>query len=148
MLALASSLAKLTPVARLEQSCRDVPSYGAVARRCARHCAELHLVALTVNAVTLFGLGFGVDISPSVAFLVVPVAVIFSSLPISVGGWGVRKRASPMACSCSARRRQTPAWLGSHWHRAFALVAAGRHRRVGAERETTSDIPARRSRLC
>jgi glycosyltransferase 2 family protein len=49
------------------------------------------VVALTINAVTLFGLGFGVDIAPSVAFLVVPVAVIFSSLPISIGGWGIRE---------------------------------------------------------
>ena len=49
------------------------------------------VVALTVNAVMLFGLGLGVDIAPSVAFLVVPVAVIFSSLPISIGGWGVRE---------------------------------------------------------
>ena len=49
------------------------------------------VVALTVNAVVLFGLGLGVGIPPSVAFLVVPVAVIFSSLPISIGGWGVRE---------------------------------------------------------
>ena len=49
------------------------------------------VVALTVNGVMLFGLGLGVGIPPSVAFLVVPVAVIFSSLPISIGGWGVRE---------------------------------------------------------
>lgn len=49
------------------------------------------VVALTVNAAMLFGRGFGVGLAPSVAYLVVPVAILFSSLPISIGGWGVRE---------------------------------------------------------
>jgi uncharacterized membrane protein YbhN (UPF0104 family) len=49
------------------------------------------VVALTVNAVVLFGRGFGVSLVPSVAYLIVPVAILFSSLPISIGGWGVRE---------------------------------------------------------
>jgi glycosyltransferase 2 family protein len=49
------------------------------------------VVALTVNAVMLFARGFGIALLPSVAFLIVPVAILFSSLPISVGGWGVRE---------------------------------------------------------
>ncbi|MGA8652176.1 MAG: lysylphosphatidylglycerol synthase transmembrane domain-containing protein [Xanthobacteraceae bacterium] len=49
------------------------------------------VVALTVNAVILFAHGFGVALAPSVAYLVVPIAILFSSLPISIGGWGVRE---------------------------------------------------------
>jgi len=49
------------------------------------------VVALTVNAVVVFAHGFGVALSPSVAYLVVPIAILFSSLPISIGGWGVRE---------------------------------------------------------
>jgi uncharacterized membrane protein YbhN (UPF0104 family) len=49
------------------------------------------VVAVTVNAVVLFAHGFGVALAPSVAYLVVPIAILFSSLPISIGGWGVRE---------------------------------------------------------
>ena len=49
------------------------------------------VVGLTVNALVLFAHGFGVALSPSVAYLVVPIAILFSSLPISIGGWGVRE---------------------------------------------------------
>jgi uncharacterized membrane protein YbhN (UPF0104 family) len=49
------------------------------------------VVALTVNAVLLFARGFGVPLTPSVAYLIVPVAVLLSTLPISIGGWGVRE---------------------------------------------------------
>jgi len=49
------------------------------------------VVALTVNAVILFAHGFGVALASSVAYLVVPIAILFSSLPISIGGWGVRE---------------------------------------------------------
>ena len=52
---------------------------------------SLIVVALTVNAVMLFARGFGIALMPSVAFLIVPVAILFSSLPISIGGWGVRE---------------------------------------------------------
>jgi glycosyltransferase 2 family protein len=49
------------------------------------------VVALTVAAVILFARGFGVPLMPSVAYLIVPVAVLLSTLPISIGGWGVRE---------------------------------------------------------
>ena len=49
------------------------------------------VVALTVSAVVVFAAGFGIALAPSVAYLVVPIAVLFSSLPISIGGWGVRE---------------------------------------------------------
>jgi glycosyltransferase 2 family protein len=49
------------------------------------------VVALTTTATLMFSSGFGVSVTPSVAYLVVPVAILFSSLPISVGGWGVRE---------------------------------------------------------
>jgi uncharacterized membrane protein YbhN (UPF0104 family) len=49
------------------------------------------VVALTVNAVMVFAHGFGVGLAPAVAYLVVPVVILFSSLPISIGGWGVRE---------------------------------------------------------
>jgi glycosyltransferase 2 family protein len=49
------------------------------------------VITLTVNAVVLFAHGFGVALAPSVAYLVVPVAVLSASLPISIGGWGVRE---------------------------------------------------------
>lgn len=49
------------------------------------------VVALTVNAVLLFARGFGVPLAPSVGYLIVPVAVLLSTLPISIGGWGVRE---------------------------------------------------------
>jgi glycosyltransferase 2 family protein len=52
---------------------------------------SLIVAALTVNAVMLFAGGFGIALMPSVAFLIVPVAILFSSLPISIGGWGVRE---------------------------------------------------------
>jgi uncharacterized membrane protein YbhN (UPF0104 family) len=49
------------------------------------------VVALNVAAVILFARGFGVPLMPSVAYLIVPVAVLLSTLPISIGGWGVRE---------------------------------------------------------
>ncbi len=49
------------------------------------------VITLTINAVILFAHGFGVTLAPAAAYLVVPVAVLFSSLPISIGGWGVRE---------------------------------------------------------
>jgi uncharacterized membrane protein YbhN (UPF0104 family) len=49
------------------------------------------VIALTVNAVILFARGFAVPLAPSVAYLIVPAAILFSSLPISIGGWGVRE---------------------------------------------------------
>jgi glycosyltransferase 2 family protein len=49
------------------------------------------VITLTINAVIVFAHGFGVTIAPAAAYLVVPVAVLSSSLPISIGGWGVRE---------------------------------------------------------
>jgi hypothetical protein len=49
------------------------------------------VITLTINAVILFAHGFGVTLAPAAAYLVVPVAVLSSSLPISIGGWGVRE---------------------------------------------------------
>jgi len=49
------------------------------------------VITLTINAVILFAHGFGVELAPAAAYLVVPVAVLSSSLPISIGGWGVRE---------------------------------------------------------
>jgi hypothetical protein len=49
------------------------------------------VVALNVAAVILFARGFGVPLMPSVAYLIVPIAVLLSTLPISIGGWGVRE---------------------------------------------------------
>ena len=49
------------------------------------------VVTMTVNTVMLFACGFGVALLPSVAYLIVPIAILFSSLPISIGGWGVRE---------------------------------------------------------
>ncbi|HXQ84222.1 MAG TPA: lysylphosphatidylglycerol synthase transmembrane domain-containing protein [Xanthobacteraceae bacterium] len=49
------------------------------------------VVAITVNAVMLLSRGFGFGLAPSVAYLVVPIAILFAALPISIGGWGVRE---------------------------------------------------------
>ncbi len=49
------------------------------------------VITLTINAVILFARGFGVALAPAAAYLIVPVAILSSSLPISIGGWGVRE---------------------------------------------------------
>lgn len=49
------------------------------------------VITVTINAVMLFAHGFGIFLPASVAYLIVPVAVLSSSLPISIGGWGVRE---------------------------------------------------------
>jgi glycosyltransferase 2 family protein len=49
------------------------------------------VITLTINAVILFARGLGVTLAPSAAYLIVPVAILSSSLPISIGGWGVRE---------------------------------------------------------
>ena len=53
----------------------------------------LSLVTMTmsVNATILFASGFGIALAPSAAYVAVPVAVLSSSLPISIAGWGVRE---------------------------------------------------------
>ncbi len=53
----------------------------------------LSLVTMTmsVNATILFARGFGIALAPSAAYVAVPVAVLSSSLPISIAGWGVRE---------------------------------------------------------
>ncbi len=49
------------------------------------------VVGLTVNAVMLLSRGVGFALEPSVAYLVVPIAILFAALPVSIGGWGVRE---------------------------------------------------------
>lgn len=49
------------------------------------------VVVLTVSAAQLFAHGFAIPLAPAAAYLVVPVAILFSMLPISIGGWGVRE---------------------------------------------------------
>jgi glycosyltransferase 2 family protein len=49
------------------------------------------VIALTVNVVLLFARGFAIPLPPSVAYLVVPAAILLGALPISIGGWGVRE---------------------------------------------------------
>jgi glycosyltransferase 2 family protein len=49
------------------------------------------VITLTINAVILFAAGLGVPLAPSAAYLMVPVAILSASLPISIGGWGVRE---------------------------------------------------------
>ena len=49
------------------------------------------VITLTINAVILFARGLGVTLAPSAAYLIVPIAILSSSLPISIGGWGVRE---------------------------------------------------------
>jgi hypothetical protein len=86
--ALAKRWGKLRALHELLAIFRFTAVSGAGALGMALSCA---VVALTVNAVLLFARGFGVPLMPSVAYLVVPVAVLFSALPISIGGWGVRE---------------------------------------------------------
>lgn len=49
------------------------------------------VVVVTVGSALLFAHGFAVPLAPAAAYLVVPVAILFSMLPISIGGWGVRE---------------------------------------------------------
>jgi hypothetical protein len=49
------------------------------------------VLALTVNAVLLFARGFDVVLVPTVAYMVVPLAILSAALPISIAGWGVRE---------------------------------------------------------
>jgi glycosyltransferase 2 family protein len=52
---------------------------------------SLVTMTMTVNAAILFARGFGIALAPSSAYVAVPVAVLSSSLPISIAGWGVRE---------------------------------------------------------
>jgi glycosyltransferase 2 family protein len=49
------------------------------------------VVVVTVSAALVFARGFSVPLPLAAAYLVVPVAILFSMLPISIGGWGVRE---------------------------------------------------------
>jgi uncharacterized membrane protein YbhN (UPF0104 family) len=57
--------------------------------------AALGLSALihvsTVIVVWLIALGLGVSLTPLAAFVVVPVAILASAVPVSLNGWGVRE---------------------------------------------------------
>jgi glycosyltransferase 2 family protein len=89
---LAQSLASRWPLLRRLHELLAIFRVTALSRAgCAGLLLSCIVVALTVNAVVLFAHGFGVALSSSVAYLVVPIAILFSSLPISIGGWGVRE---------------------------------------------------------
>jgi glycosyltransferase 2 family protein len=90
--ALTGNLAKRWPLARRLHELVAIFRFTALSRAgAAGLLLSCVVVALTVNAVALFAHGFGVALSLSVAYLVVPIAILFSSLPISIGGWGVRE---------------------------------------------------------
>jgi glycosyltransferase 2 family protein len=90
--ALTGNLAKRWPLARRLRDLVAIFRFTALSRAgAAGLLLSCVVVALTVNAVALFAHGFGVALSLSVAYLVVPIAILFSSLPISIGGWGVRE---------------------------------------------------------
>jgi hypothetical protein len=91
MPALTESLAKRWPLLRRLHELVAIFRFTALSRAGAAGLLLSIVVALTVNAVVVFAHGFGVALSPSVAYLVVPIAILFSSLPISIGGWGVRE---------------------------------------------------------
>ena len=107
------------------------------------------IIALTVNAVILFGRGFGVDVIPSVAFLVVPVALIFSSLPISIGGWGVREASLAYGLTLFGKAPEDAVMVGlalgiglllSSLPGAIATLALALGRNVSSLRRTGSDF--------
>jgi uncharacterized membrane protein YbhN (UPF0104 family) len=90
--ALAENLAKRWPRVRKLHEMVAIFRFTALSRAgVAGLLLSCVVVALTVNAVIVFAHGFGVALAPSVAYLVVPIAILFSSLPISIGGWGVRE---------------------------------------------------------
>ena len=92
MPALTENLAKRWPLLRRLHELVAIFRFTALSRAGAGGLLlSCVVVALTVNAVVLFAHGFGAALSPSVAYLVVPIAILFSSLPISIGGWGVRE---------------------------------------------------------
>jgi hypothetical protein len=92
MPALTEGLAKRWPALRKLHELVAIFRFTALSRAgAAGLLLSCMVVALTVNAVALFAHGFGVTLLPSVAYLVVPIAILFSSLPISIGGWGVRE---------------------------------------------------------
>jgi uncharacterized membrane protein YbhN (UPF0104 family) len=86
--ALAGRWARFTPVHDLVSMFRFAALSRAGALGMALSCV---VVALTVSAVLVFARGFGIALAPSIAYLIVPLAVLFSALPISIGGWGVRE---------------------------------------------------------
>jgi len=49
----------------------------------------IHLT--TAMIVVLIGKGFGIEVTPLTAFLVVPFAIFAAAIPISLNGWGVRE---------------------------------------------------------
>jgi glycosyltransferase 2 family protein len=92
MPAMTQGLAKRWPALRRLHELVAIVRFTALSRAgAAGLLLSCVVVAITVNAVVLFAHGFGVALAPSVAYLVVPIAILFSSLPISIGGWGVRE---------------------------------------------------------
>jgi hypothetical protein len=70
------------------------------------------VLVLTVNAVLLFARGFDVGLTPAAAYVVVPVAILSSYLPISIGGWGVREAALSYGLALFGLALQDAALLG------------------------------------
>lgn len=57
----------------------------------------IHLI--TVAACYVLALGLGAPLSPLDAFVLVPLVILSSAVPISIGGWGVREGAMVAALS-------------------------------------------------
>lgn len=49
------------------------------------------ILVLTINAVILFAQALGVSVTPTVVYLVVPLVILASAVPISIAGWGLRE---------------------------------------------------------
>lgn len=79
---------RLRPLHEVYAAFRAAAWSGAGAAGLALSCA---IIVLTVNAVILFAGGLGVSVPPSVLYLVVPVVILASAVPISIAGWGLRE---------------------------------------------------------
>jgi glycosyltransferase 2 family protein len=105
--ALTSALAKRWVRLRPVQDLTAIFRFTALSRAgVAGLVLSLVIIALTVTATTLFARGFGLALAPAAAYVAVPVAILTSSLPISIAGWGVREAAFPTASYFSAWRRR------------------------------------------
>jgi hypothetical protein len=134
MPALTQSLAKRWPALRRLHELVAIVRFTALSRAgAAGLLLSCVVVALTVNAVVLFAHGFGVALAPPEAYLVVPIAILFSSLPNF--DWRLaRARGKPLL-------RPHPVWTESRRcrvaglsarRRMFARVLARRHRDADA----------------
>jgi hypothetical protein len=46
---------------------------------------------MTVWAVLSSARGFGIELNPTAAYLTIPIAILASTVPITIAGWGVRE---------------------------------------------------------